>query len=385
MKKIMMIFAWVVFPTLLMSQESELPIHKHSVSTRTFWSNWFVSAGVDFNAVYSSQDHLHNKNPFSTDRGTFGFNVAVGKWFTPGIGLRTKFNGAWTKRVLSANNHHTFHYWNMHEDVMLNLSNLLMGYKEQRVWNLIPYVGVGVARNMSDNQYSFSGNVGLLNNFRVSKRMQIFLDLSFTTVDGSFDHAPADPWAATGNLSMRHWDKHFGASVGITYNIGKPGWEKTPDVTALMAMNKEQMDALNASLREQQNENARLREMLNTQSKPQPTALEKEVVVLAGTSQSVFFNIGSSRIASRKDLVNVKEVAEYAKQHHRCIVVTGYADSKTGDAHYNQQLSERRARVVADELVKMGVPAENIIVEAKGGVNMISPFTYNRRATVQLK
>ena len=107
--------------------------------------------------------------------------------------------------------------------------------------------------------------------------------------------------------------------------------------------------------------------------------------VLVSTPQCVFFNIGSSRIASRKDLVNVKEVAEYAKANNRKIVVTGYADSKTGSPAFNKTLSEKRANAVANELVKMGVNRDNIVVEGKGGVNTISPFSYNRRATVQLQ
>ena len=144
------------------------------------------------------------------------------------------------------------------------------------------------------------------------------------------------------------------------------------------------MDALQSSLKEQQDENARLRDLLAQQkanSNVQPEVKEQ----LVATSQSVFFNIGSSRIASRKDLVNVKEVAEYAKANNRKIVVTGYADSKTGSKAYNQSLSEKRAQVVANELVKMGVNRDNIVVEGKGGVDTISPFSYNRRATVKIQ
>ena len=95
--------------------------------------------------------------------------------------------------------------------------------------------------------------------------------------------------------------------------------------------------------------------------------------------------INSAKVASRKDLVNVKELAEYAKANNSKIVVTGYADSKTGSAEYNQKLSEKRAETVANELVKMGVNRDNIITEAKGGVMNLSPFSYNRRATVKIQ
>lgn len=369
--------------TAAMAQDTEVPRSKYSVATNSFWANWYVSAGLDFNAAYTSQENCSNKNPFSVDRGTFGFDVAVGKWFTPGIGLRTKFQGLWAKQVNTRTNHPSYKFWNLHEDVTFNLSNLFFGYNEKRVWNFIPYVGIGIGRNMSANNYDITYNAGLLNNFRVSKHFTIFLDAYITAVEGAFDHAKSDPWRSYGIGAQRYWDKLVGLSVGVTYNLGKCTWEKTPDVDALMAMNREQMDALNASLKEQQDENARLRDMLSKQ-KPAEKVVETRTE-LVSTSQSVFFNIGSSKIASRKDLVNVKEVAEYAKANNKKILVTGYADSKTGSAEFNQQLSEKRAQVVADELVKMGVNRDNIIVEGKGGVDMISPFSYNRRVTVKIQ
>ena len=98
---------------------------------------------------------------------------------------------------------------------------------------------------------------------------------------------------------------------------------------------------------------------------------------------SVFFNIGKSKIASRKDLQNVKAMTETNKDAK--FVVTGYADSKTGSASYNQKLSQKRAEAVANELVKMGVSRDNIEIVAKGGVADLTPISYNRRATVEIK
>ena len=266
---------------------------------------------------------------------------------------------------------------------MFNLSNLLYGYNEKRVWNFIPYVGIGWARNMDNVNNGTSYNFGLLNNFRVSDRVQIFADLHTAWMAGGFDAAPADPYGAYSEHTLRHYDKLVGLTVGVTYNLGTHTWEKTPDVDALMAMNKEQMDALNASLKEQQDENARLRTLLAQQKSAE--TVEKVVKEVVNTPLSVFFNINSSRIASRKDLVNVKDLVEYAKANGSKIVVTGYADSKTGSAAYNQQLSQKRADVVANELVKMGVNRDNIEVVAAGGVNNISPYSYNRRVTIQVK
>ena len=372
-----------------MAQETEAT-EKYSVATNSFWANWFVSAGVSGTSYYTSQESNVSKNPFSGKRGTIGFTAAVGKWFTPTIGLRTKFDFIKGKQVNTEKNHPLYTSVSAHEDVMFNLSNMFCGYNEERVWNAIVYAGFGATAKLNNGKNAdFYYTAGWLNNFRVSKRVQLFADLSIGATEGSLDDAKNDGWASYKKTKHRHWDKNLRLDLGVTYNLGKCTWDKVPDVEGLMAMNKEQMDALNQSLKEQQDENARLRDMLAT-TKNQPVVENNSTNTngansFVGTSSSVFFNINSDKVASRKDLVNVKELAEYAKANNSKIVVTGYADSKTGSAEYNQKLSERRANTVAKELVKMGVNRDNIITEAKGGVMNLSPFSYNRRATVKIQ
>lgn len=389
----MFALALVGFTTGAMAQENEIPTQKYSVATNSFWANWFVQVGGQFNAAYTNEEQLGNKNPFSVDRGTFGFEVAVGKWFTPVIGLRTKFQGIWSKAVVDADNHHAYKYWGIQEDVMFNLSNAFCGYNEKRFWNIAPYVGIGYMQRMKSTddanaKYAYrepSYNVGIYNSFRINRRLAAYLDVWALATEGSFDANNGEgktDWRTHEKTHCRYWDKMVGVSVGLNVNLGKTiGWNKVPDVDALMAMNKEQLDALNASLKEQQDENARLRNLLANQ-KPAETKTIKE---FSTTPVSVFFNINKSKIASRKDLVNVKELAQYAKDNNKKVVVTGYADSKTGTAAINNKLSEARANAVANELVKMGLSRDNIIIEHKGGVNDLSPFSYNRRVIVKLQ
>ena len=174
MKKLFILFAFLgLTASQAMAQETEVPTKKYSVATNSFWANWFVSAGISGNSFYTSQEVSGmNGNPFSDKRGTLGFTVAVGKWFTPGIGLRTKFEGIWGKQVNSDNNHPLYKHLNIHEDVMFNLSNMFCGYNEKRVWNFIPYVGLGWIHNLDSECNEISYHFGLLNNFRVSKRVQ---------------------------------------------------------------------------------------------------------------------------------------------------------------------------------------------------------------------
>jgi outer membrane protein OmpA-like peptidoglycan-associated protein len=84
-------------------------------------------------------------------------------------------------------------------------------------------------------------------------------------------------------------------------------------------------------------------------------------------------------------MLSVKALAELAIDKKAYVVVTGYADSKTGTAEGNQKLSERRAQAVADELVRLGVNRDRIEVVAAGAVDTVSPAEYNRRVTVELK
>ena len=379
MKKLFIALAFAGISLSSMAQDAD-PTLKYSVATNSFWSNWFIQVGADWNAWYSGHEHGQDlaTSPFKKFRSNPGVSVAVGKWFTPGIGLRTKLSGIWGKNVTDDNNDGNGNkYWTLNEHVLFNLSNMLCGYNPNRVWNFIPFAGAGVTRSMSYNTYAMNYSVGILNTFRVSKKVGINFELGWDRLEGDADGCDY----SNGN---RGWDSHDNklyAEVGLTFNLGKASWNKTPDVDAIKALSQSQIDALNAQLNDANAENARLKKLL-AEKKEESTKGVKE---FANSPVSVFFSINKYKIASRKDLVNVKEMAKYAKENDANILVTGYADSATGKPAYNQKLSEKRANTVADEIVKMGVSRDKITTEAKGGVNDLSPISYNRRATVQIK
>ncbi len=374
MKKLLIVLAFASVSLCSMAQDAD-PVQKYSVSTNSFWSNWFIQVGGEWNAWYSGQEHgagLSN-SPVKGFRSNPGAALAIGKWFTPGLGLRTKLQGIWGKQVnpsplrTDVGNK----YWTLNEQVLFNLSNMLYGYNPNRVWNFVPFLGAGVSRSMSYNTYGMGLSAGILNQFYVSRKVAINLELGWNRlendVDG-FDHS-------TGDRGWESHDNNLYAEVGLTFNLGKASWDKTPDVDAIKALSQSQIDALNAQLNDANAENARLKKLLAEQKAP----AAKEVVT---TPVSVFFNINKANIASKKDLVNVQAIAKYAKDNDSKLLVTGYADSATGKPAYNQQLSEKRAATVADELVKMGVNRDNITTKGNGGVDELSPVSFNRRATV---
>lgn len=385
MKKLMFVLAFVGLSSFALAQDTTVPVKKYSVATNSFWSNWFITVGGNYNAFYGDQQHGLglNNNPLKDFRRDWGFGVGIGKSFTPGFALRTKFSGIWGKSVISNvcdQNSAMKKYFTINEQLMFNMSNLLFGYNENRVWNVIPYIGAGILRNCTSNVYALDATGGIMSTWKIGKKVDFFLDATVVMAEGKADGFFAPH---SGSLCLKNYDMIYSLEAGLKFNLGKATWAKVPDVDALMAMNKEQLDALNAALRDAQAENDRLKKLLANQ-KP---AEVKEVIKkeFATTAQSVFFNINKSKIASRKDLVNVQEVAKYAKENGNKILITGYADSKTGRPAYNQTLSQKRAETVANELVKMGVSRDNIIVKAAGGVNDLSPISYNRRVTVELQ
>lgn len=388
MKKFLMALAFAGVALGSNAQDTD-PVQKYSVATNSFWSNWFVQANVAGTAFYSNQERGWDldKSPFKGFRNNLGFSVALGKWFTPGLGLRTKFNGVWGRTVMAesmgnpvAKEDNANKYWTLSEQALFNLSNMICGYNANRVWNFIPYVGAGIGRNMSANTYAMGLNGGILNTFRLSRQLALNLDLGYgiweTCMDG------VNIGTKEGNKKgLASRDQMFNVEVGLTYNLGKATWEKTPDVDALKALSQSQIDALNAQLNDANAENARLKNMLANQK---PAETPKAVKEFITTPISVFFNINRTNIASQKDLVNVQAVAKYAKENNLKINVTGYADSATGNEEVNQKLSEGRATTVADELVKLGVNRDMINSVGKGGVDELSPISFNRRATVQI-
>ena len=376
MKKLFIVLALAGMSLTSMAQED--PTLKYSVATNSFWSNWFIQAGAEWNAWYSNEEHGLglSRSPFKKFRSNPGASIAIGKWFTPGIALRTKLQGIWGKTVTDADNYGNHNsFWTLNEHVMFNLSNLIYGYNPNRVWNLIPFAGAGISRTMTHNLYAMQLSVGVQSSWKLNKHLNIYLEGGWNRLEGDVDGIEK-------SNGQRGWDSHdnmFYAELGLNFNLGKATWNKVPDVDAIKALSQSQIDALQKQLDDANAENARLKNMLANQKNAGQSV--KEYVT---TPVSVFFNINKTKIASQKDLVNVRALANYAKDNNSKLLVTGYADSATGTPAINQRLSEGRANTVAEELVKMGVSRDNISTAAKGGVDDLSPLSFNRRATVQV-
>ena len=389
MKKLMMALAFVGLGTVAANAQCDEfatpATNKYSVATNSFWANWYVQAGIDMNVVSSWKHGSFFKKDWHDGR-TYGFDIAVGKWFTPGIGTRLKLNwenGAFyhafrnADHVTETADPHKGGYALLAFDTQFNLSNLFCGYNETRVWNLSAFPRLGLVRNFGRNTYAPVLGVGIESSWKISQRVSIYGDLAYMWTTQDFIPYSQDTKKAWRANNITTFD------LGVTYNLGKTGWSKAvslEDYEALSAEACAKLAALRAQLKAEQDENARLRaELAKWANHKCPQAS-----VTAG-SASVFFDLNSAKLNSKKDLINIEALASAAKNSGAKVVVRGSADSKTGSSAYNQKLSEARAQAVADELVNLGVDRSKIEVSGVGGVDEVAPFNLNRRAIITLK
>ena len=394
MKKILMLLALAGLTSAAWAQNSTSEVveyeviqvqDKYQVITNPFWSNWFFSIGGGAEATFGDNDKA----------GSFGkrisptLNVSVGKWFTPGLGLRLQYSGLQARgftydagadyvkgtQLKDGYYKQRFDYMNLHGDVMFNLNALFGGYNQHRVYEIIPYVGAGFTHNYSKpHREALSVNAGIINKFRISNAIDINLELSAMGVEDKFD----------GEVGGDHgYDGVVSATVGLTYRFPARGFRRPmPQLISQieLAAMQDKLAAMGA-------QNAQLKNaLIQAQNQPVAEVTETEVIVPDPdiAPRTVFFTIGSAELSPR-EIMNLSYLAEQMKQFpNATYTVNGYADSATGTPAFNKELSLKRAQAVKDALVKnYGIAADRLNIEAGGGVDKFGQPILNRVVLVK--
>ena len=341
---------------------------KYKVETNGFWDNWFISAGVGGQVYFGD----HDKQRKFGERISPALDIAVGKWFTPGIGVRLMYTGLSLKGATQDGtyqsggpisgkpwngywlNEQKFKFFNFHADVLFNLSNILYGYKETRVYNCSPYFGLGLGRVTSKPKNSeVMAHLGIMNSFRLSSALDLNLDLRGTITGDQFD----------GEMGGRGSEGMFAATVGLTYKFKRRGWDRSKTV---VRTNVGEINSLRDRLNRANVENARLRDELAKAEGQQ----KQEVINKVIASNLVIFRIGKADL-SKEARANLQLLAEAIKAGDSKAVytITGYSDAATGSKKRNEVLSKKRAEAVYDCLVnEFGVSESQLKVDYKGGV-----------------
>ena len=335
---------------------------------QSFWSNTFISVGVGGQMLFGD----HEKQMKFGDRISPALDIAIGKWITPEVGVRLMYtgwslNGATQDEALGNGNplsNKPWHgywlyeqevkYFNLHGDVLFNLSNLLCGYNSKRVWNCSPYLGLGWMRVYNGKTTSEIGaNLGIHNAFRLSDALDLNLDVRASLVNDDFD----------GERGGRSEEGILSATVGLTYKFKPRGWKQK----VVTVYNETELDRLRTQMNELNAENERLKNVpVDTVKTVTTEVLLKEVVAPC----MVVFPINKSEL-SQDARVNLGMFAENVKKADKGIIytITGYADAGTGNKYINEKLSKDRANAVYRCLVdEFGISESQLIIDYKGGV-----------------
>lgn len=90
----------------------------------------------------------------------------------------------------------------------------------------------------------------------------------------------------------------------------------------------------------------------------------------APVSYMVFFPLGSTQLSSDDQNALAQAAQVYKTKQNARVTVTGFADT-VGSPAGNMALSQQRANVVKDLLVKGGVPAAAITTAASGDTGLL--------------
>jgi outer membrane protein OmpA-like peptidoglycan-associated protein len=388
MKKLFFMAAFAAMLTNLHAQsvtltETEVIVveDKYRVLTNRFFDNWFISVGGGAQMLFG---HDNDEGKFSK-RISPALNVAIGKWFTPGLGVRLQYSGLSvfghtrtadapyiTSGPVDGLYKKKINYMNLHADVMLDLNALFGGYNSRRVYEIIPYAGAGFTHSYSKpHTQAMTFNGGIINRFRLSSALDLNLELSATGLEGKFDGERS---------GKRDYDCILGATVGLTYRLGRVKTFKRPYPQLISAL---ELAAMNQTINDMAAANAALQSQVQQLAAEPTEVINADVVVETSIApRTVFFEINSSTLSPREEM-NLKYLAETMAQEPGNYIVYGYADSATGSAAYNSELSRRRAQAVVDALVgRYGIAADRLQIDAAGGVNSFGLPEYLNRVVL---
>lgn len=391
MKKICLAILSMAFITVTGAQEPVSPKPRFGgFVTNSLWDNWEISAGVGMGTALSSGTNLGPKN----ERLGFEGNFSVAKWLHPVFGARIQLQGG------KFNNFHPQYgklgwpYLFVHVDAMANLSNWIAGYKEDRIYYAVPFVGMGymtsnfTSASQDDSHINgslrdFAATYGLINKFRVSNSFDINLELK-----GIVAAASASPAKLDGLVMMG-----FTASAGVTYRFnqrdfkrGVPGYtaadierlndnvnESRESLAASKSENEELKDLLASSearaakAEQKVAEQAAIMEGLTAERDSLQQIVERDMAGYSMTGTTVFFDYGMS-ILKETDKIRLALIAEQINNgaSDRTYCVYGYADMETGSPAGNKRVAENRAKNVYNCLIQLGVSPERISYQGMG-------------------
>lgn len=340
--------------------------------------NWFMQMGAGMNLPM-----LENYLPDGTEKRhiTAAYNLGFGKWMTPYLGWRISgLYGAihWDNNVYSKAK-----YANANFDLMWDMFNSVGGVNTNRVFSIVPFVGLGgtytwdfndrspaIRTSYGDkpNQWTLPVSAGLQMRFRLCRNADFFIEGRAQFYGDNFNnYAYGEPV-----------DVNITAIGGFTINFGGrnfKAYNPCGDLEYVMELNHKvnelrvALDVTSAALAEAEAQLPCPDVKPTVVHKPATAPAPAPDIILLST---VRFSRNSADIADA-EMVNVYNVAEWLKENPKQnIVIKGYADEQTGTSDYNMALSRQRAQNVYDVLVdEYGINPNRLSIQAEGSDSQV--------------
>ena len=385
MKKFLLTIAIVAISagSVFAQENSAEKLRWKGIMNNGFWSNWEIGLAGGVNATaWNELGGVDNQKQI----GDLGWQIEgnLTKWFNPIVGARLQVAGG----SLNASGDAQKSTWVMpHFDGLVNLSNWIGGYREDRVYYAKLFAGFGLncVNVDSETATGFAAAGGLINTFRVCKQLDINLELKAILTPGR------DMPAEIASIGVGKYGQMYSATLGLAYRFNKRNWDK--------AYSQEEVDgylaaiaALEAGLADAHRNAGKLSERLAAQKAATDQALKDNEALRAElakrktsvvSSTALFFNLNSARLLDRaKSSMQILAETIAAAPKDQVFTLVGHADDETGSPEYNQKLSEKRAKAVYDYLVEQGVNKDQLTWKGVGSSQNIFPINSTNRVVI---
>lgn len=277
-------------------------------------------------------------------------------------------------------------------DVMLNLTNLLLGYNHKRALNLYPFVGGGVNMGVENYCQHYLPNAWEPVAFFPGFRTGLHVDLSITnhvsaTLEGNYNWI-SDKYNSKIDNKL---DQQLNVLAGLKFKMGQgfrtsAAYLAAQAAAAEAALAAERAAAERAAAEKAAADKAEQERLAAERAAAEKAAAEKAAADDAAAkaaalraqmclenSCDIFFPIDKHYI-TKAESAKVKALAEFLLAHPDfSVALCGYADVNTGTHKHNMPLSERRVKSVSKALQELGVPADRIATDFKG--DTVQPYS----------
>lgn len=327
--------------------------------------------------------------------------------FHHAMGVRFGLDG-WQGKgsIVAPGEIYRFRFIQLHADYVLDLANLFGGFKHDRIWTPYIFAGIGGAFGFDNKEASahvaeygevvskywesapfLAVRAGAGVDFWVSKNVAIGVEVNANGYSDKFNSKASVP--------KSNPDFNFNALAGVKIRFGgntRPSKayaaKKAAEEAELLALAEaERLAAEKAEAERLAAEKAKAERLAAEKAEAERLAAERAAAIAAEraalaaeNSGEIFFTIGSYKVR-KNESGKLEKLAAFMNEHTDfTVVLVGYADKATGTPVVNLKISEKRANIVKERLVALGVPSERIIVDFKG--DTVQPFAENDKNRV---